>query len=145
MFFDTYMLSQKKFHTFIEDKFTYNHLTLNLLKMHKLRLSTGLILFAYFLVAVSCSGGGKQAGKTEAKQEVSLMEVSIGGMSCTGCEQTIQNNLGKLEGIRSVKASFTTGNAVIEYFEGMVDTIKIREAVTGSGYTVKKCIALSKE
>ena len=79
------------------------------------------------------------------KQETSVMEVSIGGMSCTGCEQTIQNNVGKLEGIKSVKASFTTGTAIIEYFQGMVDTTKIGEAIKGSGYTVKKFIALTKE
>jgi copper chaperone CopZ len=135
----------KKFHTFIEAKFAYNHLTLNLLNMHKQKLSAGFILFTFILIAVCCSGGGKQAGKTEEKQEASLLEVSIGGMMCTGCEQTIQNNVGKLEGIRSVKASFTTGKAVIEYFGSMVDTTKIREAITGSGYTVIKCIALSKE
>ena len=55
-------------------------------------------------------------------QEASVIEVSIGGMTCTGCEQTIQNNVGKLEGIKSVKASFTTGIAMIEYFQGIVDT-----------------------
>ncbi len=67
-----------------------------------------------------------------------LMEVSIGGMTCTGCEETIQSNVGKLEGIKSVKASFKTGEAVIEYLPGVVDTAKIREAITASGYTVKK-------
>jgi copper chaperone CopZ len=138
MFFDRYGLSQKKFHTFIEAKYTYNHLTLNLLNMHKQKLSAGLILFVYILIAVSCSGSGKKAGQTQEKQEVSVMDVSIGGMTCTGCEQTIQNNVAKLEGIRSVKASFKTGEAVIEYLAGIVDTTKIREAITGSGYSVKK-------
>jgi copper chaperone CopZ len=113
--------------------------------MYKLKLSAGLILFVYILIAVSCSGNGKKGGKTEAKQEVSLMEVSIGGMSCTGCEQTIQNNVGKLEGIKSVKASYTTGIAMIEYFQGMVDTTRIREAINGSGYTVNKFIARQRD
>jgi copper chaperone CopZ len=62
-------------------------------------------------------------------------------MSCTGCEQAIQNNVRKLEGIKSVKASYTTGVAMIEYFQGMVDTASIREAINGSGYTVNKFIA----
>jgi len=103
------------------------------------------ILFVYIVIAVSCSGNGKKTGKTEEKQEASFMEVSIGGMSCTGCEQTIQNNVGKLEGIRSVKASHTTGIAMIEYFRGIVDTNRIKEAINGSGYSVKKIIALTKE
>jgi copper chaperone CopZ len=145
MFFGTYRLSQKKIHTFIEAKFTYNHLTLNLLNMHKQKLSAGFILLGYFLIALACSGGGRKTGQEEKNREASVMEVSIGGMMCTGCEQTIQNNVGKLEGIKSVKASFETGNAIIEYFQGMVDSTEIREAINGSGYTVKKFIAVSKQ
>lgn len=113
--------------------------------MYKQKVSAALILFVYILIAVSCSGNVKKAGKAGESLEASIMEVSIGGMSCTGCEQTIQNNVGKLEGIKSVKASFTTGNAIIEYFQGTVDTTKIGEAIKGSGYTVKKFIALTKE
>jgi copper chaperone CopZ len=113
--------------------------------MYKQKLTTSFILFVYILVAVSCSGNGKKTGKTEEKQVASVIEVSIGGMMCLGCEQTIQNNVGKLEGIKSVKASFTTGNAIIEYFQGIVDTTKIKEAIIGSGYTVKKFIAAAKE
>ena len=144
MFFDTNRLSQKKFHTFIEAKFTYNRLTLNLLNMHKQKFSAGLILFVYILIAVSCSGNGKKAGKSEEKQEVSVIEVSIGGMMCLACQQTIQSNVGKLEGIKSVTASFKTGNAIIEYFRGVVDTTKIREAINNSGYTANKFIAVTK-
>ena len=78
--------------------------------MYKQKLSAGLIVIVYILLAVSCSGNGKKAAEAEKNKEASVMEVSIGGMFCTGCEQTIQNNVGKLEGIKSVKASFTTGN-----------------------------------
>jgi copper chaperone CopZ len=113
--------------------------------MYKQKLSAGFILFIYILITISCNGNGKKSDKTEEKQEASLIEVSIGGMMCLGCEQTIQNNVGKLEGIKSVKASFKTGNAIIEYFQGIVDTTKIREAIAGSGYTVKKFIAITKE
>jgi copper chaperone CopZ len=113
--------------------------------MYKQKLSAGFILFVYILIAASCSGNGKKAVKIEVNQEASLMEVTIGGMMCTGCEQTIQNNVGKLDGIKSVKASYTTGIAMIEYFQGIVDTSRIREAINGSGYTVKKFIAVTKE
>lgn len=113
--------------------------------MYKKKLSAGFILFVYILIAVSCSGNGKQTVKTEVNQEASLMEVTIGGMMCTGCEETIQNNVVKLEGIKSVKASYTTGIAMIEYFRGIVDTARIREAINGSGYSVKKFMAITKE
>jgi copper chaperone CopZ len=113
--------------------------------MYKQKLSAGFILVVYFLISVSCSSNGNKAGKTEMKQEASVMEVSIGGMMCTGCEQTIQNNVGKLEGIVSVKASYKTGIAMIEYFQGVVDTAMVRKAINGSGYTVKKFAAVTKK
>jgi copper chaperone CopZ len=113
--------------------------------MFKQKLSAGSILFVIILVSASCSGNGKKAAETEKDQKVTVIEVSIGGMSCTGCEQTIQNNVGKLEGIKSVQASYTTGIAMIEYVEGVVDTTGIKEAINGSGYTVNKFIAPAKQ
>jgi len=89
------------------------------------------------LTAISC-GKNKKSPDNVTSMEKSLIEVSIGGMSCTGCEQTIQSRVGMLEGINSVKASYITGNAMVEYFPAITDTVKIKAAITGSGYTVKK-------
>jgi copper chaperone CopZ len=113
--------------------------------MNKLKLSVGLILTVYILIAASCTGNSKKSAAPEKNQEVSVIEVSIGGMSCTGCEQTIQNNVGKLDGIKSVKATFTNGIAIIEYYEGLTDTTVIKGAISGCGYTVKKFIAHTNE
>lgn len=97
-------------------------------------LLTGLFVA---LSIVSC-GKSKKTADNPATMEKSLIEVSIGGMTCTGCEQTIQAGISKLEGIKSVKASYITGNALVEYYSGVTDTFKIKEAITGSGYTVRK-------
>jgi len=94
------------------------------------------------LSVVSC-GRSKKTADTPATMENSIIEVSIGGMTCTGCEQTIQSGISKLEGIKSVKASYVTGNALVEYYSGVTDTVKIKEAITGSGYTVKKFIPVA--
>ena len=85
-------------------------------------------------------GKGNKPEKESVQLAASAIEVSIGGMTCVGCEETIQRVVGKLEGIKSVKASFTVGNAIIEYYPGMVDSVKIKEAINGSGYTAKKFI-----
>jgi hypothetical protein len=60
--------------------------------MYKLKIFASLILFVCILIAVSCSGNGKKAGKTVEKQEASLMEVSIGGMMYLGCELVSETN-----------------------------------------------------
>jgi copper chaperone CopZ len=89
-------------------------------------------------VALAASCGNRNKSENTSQATASVIEVSIGGMTCTGCEQTIQRNLGKLDGVKSVKASFTAGSAVVEYFPERVDTLKMKESVTGSGYSVKK-------
>jgi len=106
--------------------------------MRNIRSSAKVILLAFLIILVSCSGNSKKTEKTESVMEASLIEVSIGGMTCTGCEQTIQKTISSLEGVKSVKASFTTGIAVVEYFPSKTDTLKIKDAVNGTGYTVKK-------
>jgi copper chaperone len=108
--------------------------------MCKQKLVVKLILIIIVMVAIACSGSENKTSKAEIKQEPLVMEVSIGGMFCTGCEETIQKRVGELEGIKSVKASFTAGNAIIEFFPDKVDSVKIKEAITGSGYAVRKFI-----
>ncbi len=108
--------------------------------MHRLTLTKRVFLLAFFVVLISCSGNNKKGANENLQMEASYFEVSIEGMTCLGCEQTIQNNVSKLDGIKSVKASFTAGNALIEYFPAKVDSGKIKEAVTRSGYSVKKFI-----
>jgi copper chaperone CopZ len=99
--------------------------------------SIGTLIVIIFL-AISCSGNKSKAVKDETALNPSLIEVSINGMTCTGCEQTIQSRVGGLEGVKSVKASFVTGKALIEYMPGVTDTLKIKEMITGSGYGVIK-------
>ena len=108
--------------------------------MCKQKLAVNLILIVFVFVAIGCGGSGKKPAKEEIRQEPVVMEVSIGGMFCTGCEETIQKRVGELEGIKSVRASYTAGNAIIEFFPDRVDSVKIKDAIAGSGYTVKKLI-----
>ena len=104
--------------------------------MKKYRLIIVLSFCIGVLLAISCSGNRQE--KSTDPGVASLIEVKIEGMTCTGCEQTIQRNVEKLEGIKSVKATFSDGRAVIEYFPGTVDTLIIEDAITGSGYKVIK-------
>lgn len=96
------------------------------------------------VLLMSCGGGGKKEVK-EAAVESALVEVSINGMTCTGCENTIQTNLAKVPGIISVKASHTLGNAIVEYEPAKVDSVKIKEVVDGLGYDAVKVMARQAE
>lgn len=101
-----------------------------------IKVSLVFILVLLFSMTSCKSSGGKTAG-SEIDGPVERIEVSIGGMSCTGCEETIQTSVAKLEGVKSVTATFTTGKAFVDYIPAVVDTSKIRKAITQVGYHVK--------
>lgn len=101
------------------------------------KLTAGFLLGLLLLIS-SCGGGKPREAKSESTAATTTIELTIGGMTCTGCENTIQTNLGKVPGIISVTASHLKGNAIIEYEPGKVDTLKIKEVVDGVGYTALK-------
>ncbi len=113
--------------------------------MNLKKLSSGIALVLLIFTLYSCGGNNKKPEVETVAFVPASIEVSISGMTCSGCEQTIQTNVAKLDGVKSVKASFQTGNAVIEYNSAKVDSLKIKEAITGSGYTVKKFSAVHSE
>ena len=104
--------------------------------MKNLRKFLKVFLVLIMLVVLSCGNQNKNQAKTDETAIASKIKVSISGMSCTGCEQTIQSNVTRLEGVTSVKADFQTGTAIVDYNPAKTDTSKIRSAITHSGYKV---------
>ncbi len=100
-----------------------------------------LIVISFFLV-FGCGNGGVKKSAPEVKTPVAenlkvvALELSIQGMSCNGCEQTIQSALGSIEGVKHVKANFKEGKAYVEYLSGTSDTIRMKQALTASGYVL---------
>jgi len=95
-----------------------------------------ILLISVLTVAFACNSTGKKTEKAVDSDTVASIEVSITGMTCGGCEQTIQSNVSKIAGIKSVKANAASGIAFIEYNPGVADTAMIRKAITESGYGV---------
>ncbi|AVR46515.1 heavy metal transporter [Christiangramia fulva] len=60
----------------------------------------------------------------------------VQGMTCAGCEAHVENEVSKLDGILSVKASYENANTVVEYDKTKVDLAAIREAINKTGYKV---------
>ena len=58
--------------------------------------------------------------------------VTVEGMSCAGCEQTIEQTLADVEGVESVTADRTSGSVTVE---GNVDPVALVAAVENTGYT----------
>lgn len=93
-------------------------------------------------IVFGCNNTSTQKNKPELKSAVEAnvktvaVEVSIQGMTCTGCEQTIQSGISSINGVKQVKATFKNGKAYVEFIPGMADTIQMKEKITASGYIV---------
>jgi copper chaperone CopZ len=64
------------------------------------------------------------------KKESYLVE----GMTCSGCERTIQRVVGNLEGVKSSRADLKSSTVSVEYDPERVTIDQIRSAVNGVGY-----------
>ena len=71
-------------------------------------------------------------------QQESIVEktFTVEGMTCTGCENHVESEVNKLDGILSVKASYEEGSTIVEYDSTKVTEELIIKAINGTGYKV---------
>lgn len=73
-------------------------------------------------------------------------KLDIEGMSCTGCENSINYALKTEDGVLAAESSYKTGVAKVKFDETKVDMKKLKKAVTEkAGYKVKSTQILSSE
>ena len=100
-----------------------------------------LIILCLFF-AFSCNSASTQKNPDKLVKVVSesaktvAVEFAIQGMTCTGCEQTIQSGISSIKGVKQVKANFKNGKAFVEFLPDMADTIQMKEKIATSGYVV---------
>jgi hypothetical protein len=64
------------------------------------------------IIAVGCSNSGSKKSANPAASSVTenaktvAVELSVQGMSCTGCEQTIQSGISSIKGVKKGKSNF---------------------------------------
>ncbi|MEP2026167.1 MAG: mercuric transport protein MerTP [Reichenbachiella sp.] len=67
----------------------------------------------------------------------STYEINISGMTCTGCEEHLKLEIGKLPGISGLEVSYEKGNAVVTFDETKTDIGEVKLAVSETGYKVE--------
>jgi len=71
------------------------------------------------------------------EQKLISKVIQIDGMSCTNCETRIENALKKLEGVKKVKAIYSSLNVYITYDANVVKLHQIIQVIENLGYVVK--------
>ncbi len=62
--------------------------------------------------------------------------VNIKGMTCSGCELHVKQQVTKLEGVSDVKVSYQKGNVVVTYDPKKTSLPQIHKAIASTGYQV---------
>lgn len=67
----------------------------------------------------------------------STYEINITGMTCSGCEEHVKLEIGKLSGISGLEVSYEKANAVVTFDELKTNIDEVKAAVDNTGYKVE--------
>jgi mercuric ion transport protein len=76
------------------------------------------------------------------KQQVNY---TIQGMTCEGCEEHVNNELSKVNGVIGYKTSYAFKNSLVTFDKSKVDVKTIEAAINKTGYKVKEYKLISKK
>ena len=83
---------------------------------------------------------GRSFNMTEEKK-IDKKQYNITGMHCASCALTIENNLGRLKGVKSANVNFATQKATVEYDGDDGGDQKIIQTVKEAGYEASRAEA----
>ena len=101
----------------------------------------GMTLFAAISIAFPYYSGiffgdNKKEVVVVDKGNIQKIDIKIDGMTCDACQNHVNHAVNELPGILDVKASFSAGNAVVEFDQTKVSLAHIEEAINDTGYKV---------
>lgn len=69
------------------------------------------------------------------KSNVQTVEFQITGMTCAGCEEHVNHEVNKLDGILKSIASYENGNTIVEFDNSKTNIAEIEIAIKRTGYS----------
>ena len=98
-------------------------------------------IFLILIVGYACgSQGNDNTNETNTQVEtidpanLETIEIAVYGMTCGGCERTVQTAVGDLPGVQEVKASHTDSVAVVTFDKTKSGFQEMKTAIEGKGY-----------
>lgn len=70
------------------------------------------------------------------KSDLFTTKFEISGMTCASCEEHVNHEINKLDGIVNSNASYENGNAIIEFDKTKTNVTEIEKAINATGYKV---------
>jgi mercuric ion transport protein len=78
-----------------------------------------------------------QATAVEVVDNKQQVKCTIQGMTCEACEEHVNNELSKVNGVLAYKTSYATRSSLVTFDKSKVDVKAIAEAISKTGYKVK--------
>ncbi len=107
-----------------------------------------VLIFLAIATFCACNNSGDSKKSSSSDQvessvvqadpaKVKTVELSVSGMTCGGCENTVTKAVKKLDGIASVEASHQEANTIVSFDTSLVSVEQIRNAIDESGFEVE--------
>ena len=93
-----------------------------------------IVLFGISSI-MSCSSDNKTKKIIFIKESNILKkDIIVNGMTCIGCEVTLEENVSKIEGVVSIKATHKENKVSIEFDSTKTDIKTIKQTIKKAGY-----------
>lgn len=102
-----------------------------------------LLLLGTFFIACNQTTTTEKADVNIAA--VKTIQLHVTGMTCEGCEKTVETTLAKLDGVTTSEASHVNEMATITYDTTLLDANALSQAIESVGYTVEGEVNPNKE
>lgn len=67
---------------------------------------------------------------------MNTLTLTVSGMSCMGCVNSVKNLVSALPGVAAVQVDLASGRVDVNHDPGLADAQAIRQAIEGGGYQV---------
>lgn len=104
-----------------------------------------ILMMAFPLYAKLFYPKPKQAATVAVVSNKQQVNFTIQGMTCEGCEEHVNNELSKVNGVIAYKTSYASKNSLVTFDNSKVDVRTIEAAINKTGYTVKDYILISEK
>jgi copper chaperone len=64
------------------------------------------------------------------------VDIKVSGMTCGGCERSVQNALTSRKGVQAAKADRNAGLVTVEFDPGLIQRTEIENAIAEAGFKV---------
>ncbi len=107
-----------------------------MLKNNKMRKLLGVFIVAISIITISCTSFTNEESQVVIVKESDIIKrtIPVKGMTCVGCEVTLEENISEIPGIVNVKASHTEKQVIVEFDSTKTSVGHIIETIKKSGY-----------